>query len=39
VSCTVGPGFDFLDFEMAKKRNLLVEFPEFQEIIEEMTLD
>jgi predicted cupin superfamily sugar epimerase len=39
VSCTVAPGFDFLDFEMAKKRNLLVEFPEFPEIIEEMTLD
>ena len=39
VSCTVAPGLDFLDFEMAKKRNLLVEFPEFLEIIEEMTLD
>jgi len=39
VSCTVAPGFDFTDFEMAKKRNLLLEFPDFPEIIEEMTLD
>jgi hypothetical protein len=39
VSCTVAPGFDFLDFEMATKQNLLSEFPEYSEIIEEMTLD
>lgn len=39
VSCTVSPGFDFQDFELAKKQNLLLEFPEYSEIIEEMTLD
>lgn len=39
VSCTVSPGFDFQDFELAKKQNLLLEFPEYPEIIEEMTLD
>jgi len=39
VSCTVAPGFDFQDFEMATKQQLLKEFPDDQEIIEEMTLD
>ncbi|MCF8445229.1 MAG: cupin domain-containing protein, partial [Crocinitomicaceae bacterium] len=39
VSCVVSPGFDFQDFELAKKQNLLLEFPEYPEIIEEMTLD
>lgn len=39
VSCTVSPGFDFQDFEMAKKVNLYAEFPDLQEIIEEMTLN
>ncbi len=39
VSCTVSPGFDFQDFEMATKENLHKEFPLFTEIIEEMTLD
>jgi predicted cupin superfamily sugar epimerase len=39
VSCTVAPGFDFVDFEMAKKKELAEEFPQLQEIIEEMSLD
>ena len=39
VSCTVSPGFDFMDFEMATKQNLVAEFPGFSEIIKEMTLD
>ena len=39
VSCTVSPGFDFQDFEMAKKENLILEFPDLKEIIDEMTLD
>jgi predicted cupin superfamily sugar epimerase len=39
VSCTVSPGFDFHDFEMAKKENLILEFPDLKEIIDEMTLD
>ena len=39
VSCTVSPGFDFQDFEMAKKENLVLEFPDLKEIINEMTLD
>lgn len=39
VSCTVSPGFDFQDFEMATKQQLLKEFPDYQDIIKEMTLD
>lgn len=38
VSCTVSPGFDFYDFVMASKSDLLEKFPNFEEIIELMTL-
>lgn len=38
VSCTVAPGFDFADFEMAIKEELLKEFPHLENIIEEMSL-
>lgn len=31
--CTVSPGFDFRDFEMANKKALLKEFPEKEELI------
>jgi predicted cupin superfamily sugar epimerase len=37
VGCTVSPGFDFLDFEMAKREDLLEKFPQHKRIIEEMT--
>jgi predicted cupin superfamily sugar epimerase len=37
VSCTVAPGFDFMDFEMADRRILLQEFPGQQEIITNFT--
>lgn len=33
VGCTVSPGFDFADFEMAKKDELLAAFPEHAGII------
>ena len=33
AGCTVSPGFDFLDFEMADKRAMLNAFPEHHEII------
>ena len=39
VGCTVSPGFDFNDFEMAKKQNLKEEFPEHSNIIETFALD
>ncbi len=34
VGCTVAPGFDFADFEMAKRIDLLAEFPEHRDVIE-----
>ncbi len=33
VSCTVAPGFDFLDFELAARTNLIQEYPQLQETI------
>jgi predicted cupin superfamily sugar epimerase len=37
VSCTVAPGFDFADFELASRENLLLEFPHLKEIIQKFT--
>jgi hypothetical protein len=37
VGCTVSPGFDFNDFEMADRPALTKEFPEHERIIKEMT--
>jgi predicted cupin superfamily sugar epimerase len=33
VGCTVAPGFDFMDFEMPLKKDLLMKYPEQEEII------
>lgn len=33
VGCTVAPGFDFSDFEMADKNDLLAAYPKFTEVI------
>ena len=33
VGCTVAPGFDFADFEMADREELLLSFPEYEEAI------
>ena len=33
VGCTVAPGFDFTDFELAEKEMLLKEFPQYKEWI------
>jgi len=38
VSCTVAPGFDFADFEMANKNELLVEYLHLKFVIEEFSL-
>lgn len=38
VSCTVAPGFDFADFEMANKHELLKEFPHLETVIENFSL-
>jgi predicted cupin superfamily sugar epimerase len=37
VSCTVAPGFDFDDFELANKEELLKDFPDLIEYIEQFT--
>lgn len=33
VGCTVAPGFDFADFELAEREALLAEFPQHETII------
>lgn len=38
VSCTVSPGFDFSDFELANKNELMQLFPNIQAEIEELCL-
>jgi uncharacterized protein len=37
ASCTVAPGFDFQDFELAKRGELLAEFAKCEEIILKLT--
>jgi len=37
VGCTVAPGFDFADFEMADRGGLLAEFPALREVVERLT--
>jgi len=37
VGCTVSPGFDFADFEMARREELLRQYPQHREVIERLT--
>jgi len=37
VGCTVAPGFDFADFEMGKRGNLIRTYPAHRELIEGLT--
>jgi|SRR5579872_52741 len=37
VGCTVAPGFDFEDFEMGKRKELVAKFPQHRELIERLT--
>jgi predicted cupin superfamily sugar epimerase len=37
VGCTVAPGFDFADFELAKREELLPSYPKHRELIEQFT--
>jgi len=37
IGCTVSPGFDFSDFELANRKELINNFPEHQEIIKRFT--
>jgi predicted cupin superfamily sugar epimerase len=38
VGCTVAPGFDFNEFEIANRATLLDEFPQHQAVIEMLTI-
>ena len=37
VGCTVAPGFDFADFELAKRNDLLTQFPQHHDLICSLT--
>jgi len=37
VGCTVAPGFDFADFELAKRDELVARYPKHREVIERLT--
>lgn len=37
VGCTVAPGFDFLDFEMADRASLRGKFPQHKTLVEQLT--
>ena len=37
VGCTVAPGFDFTDFEVADRARLLERYPQHRELIERLT--
>lgn len=37
VGCTVAPGFDFADFEMAERSTLLAEYPQHAALIRRLT--
>lgn len=37
VGCTVAPGFDFADFELAKRNQMLAAYPQHREIIHRLT--
>jgi predicted cupin superfamily sugar epimerase len=37
VGCTVAPGFEFEDFELGKREDLLVQFPQHRELITKLT--
>ena len=39
VGCTVAPGFDFADFEMARREELTAQYPQHRSIIERLTRD
>jgi predicted cupin superfamily sugar epimerase len=37
VGCTVAPGFDFTDFELADQSTLIAQFPEHEAVIRQLT--
>ncbi|AWN33732.1 MULTISPECIES: cupin domain-containing protein [Lactobacillus] len=39
VSCVVSPGFDYHDFELLKKADLLKKYPEYKDVIDRLAQD
>jgi predicted cupin superfamily sugar epimerase len=39
VACTVAPGFDFADFEMARREDLVARYPQHSDLIRRLTRD
>jgi len=39
IGCTVSPGFDFRDFELPSRGDLISQFPQHKEIISKLTRD
>ena len=37
IGCTVAPGFDFADFELAKREEMVKQFPLLEKVIERLT--
>ena len=37
AGCTVSPGFDFADFDLADRNKLTLEYPEFGAVIKRLT--
>ena len=37
VGCSVSPGFDFAEFEMAEKEKLITQYPEYKDLIRRFT--
>ena len=37
VGCMVAPGFDFKDFELFERKDLLEKYPNYREVIEKLT--
>ena len=37
IGCTVTPGFDFSDFELGKRNDLIEAFPQYRELIDKLT--
>ncbi len=38
IGCTVSPGFDFSDFELGKRAELINEYPDYEYIISKLTV-
>ena len=39
VGCTMAPGFDFADFELGNRKKMLREFPQYEKIIKNLTIN